>query len=56
LKVTVNVRVPDWSCAGLGSVALASLEVIWTLFVTVFTTAHVLSTAFTVTVNGMPAT
>jgi hypothetical protein len=56
LKVTVNVRVPDWSCAGCGMLALASEDVIWMLFVTVVTVFQVASQARTVMSNGMPVT
>src|SRR6185295_5283171 len=56
LNVTVKVRVPDWSCAGAGRVALASDEVIWMASETVLTSVHVLSHARTVMSNGMPET
>src|SRR5262245_53288755 len=56
LKVTVKTRVPDWSCADAGSVALASDDVIWIASETVVTRVHVLSQARTVMSNGMPAT
>src|SRR5262252_6784176 len=52
-SVTAKVRVPDWSCAAAGSVALASVVRIWTASVTVFTRFHWLSHARTVTLNGM---
>ena len=54
-SVTVNVRVPDWSWADAGSVALASVDRIWTASVTVFTRFHWLSHARTVIVKGMLA-
>jgi len=55
-SVIVNVFVPLTSCAGAGRVALASVASIEIEFELVVTTVQVLSHAFTVTVNGMPAT
>src|SRR5215471_9473496 len=54
LSVTLNDPVPLASCAGAGSVALASDDNTWTVFVTEVTRVQVLSQAFTVIVNGTP--
>src|SRR5512138_2657934 len=55
-SVIENVLVPFTSCAGEGSVALTSVASIRIAFEIVVTTFQVLSQAFTVTVNGLPAT
>src|SRR6516165_11353144 len=54
LSVAVNVRLPLASCAGAGSVALASDDNTWTVFVTEVTGVQVSSQALTVTENGTP--
>jgi len=53
-KVTLKVRVPATSAALAGKVALASLEVMPTVWV-LLTKFQLASTALTVTVNGVPA-
>src|SRR5205807_1128294 len=54
LKVTEKVSVPAWSCAGAGSVALASELSTWIALVTVATVFQPESQARTVTVKGTP--
>ena len=55
LRVMLSVRVPAASAMFAGNVALASLDVTPTVWVTELTRFHCASTAFTVTVNAVPA-
>ena len=55
LNVTLKVCVPDASAVFDGKVALASLDVMPTVSLTLFTRFQFASTAFTVTLNAVPA-
>ena len=54
-NVTAKVRVPAASAAFAGNVAFASLDVMPTVSTTELTTFQFASTAFTVTLNAVPA-
>ena len=55
LKRTVTVCVPETRAVSIGSVAVASVEVMPTVSVTVFTRFQLPSTALTVTLTSTPA-